>query len=70
MTGGGFAATSLTDNAWVPGDVIGEVVVNSYIRFHARVTNSAISLAVKEQSLGHKMLEEAKKKAARETAGQ
>jgi len=46
-------------------------VVTSYIRFHARVTNAVISLAVKEQALGHKMLEEArKKKAAKETAGQ
>lgn len=45
-------------------------MVTSYIRFHARVTNAVISLAVKEQALGHKMLEEAKKKAAKETGGQ
>ena len=56
LTGGGFTAQVGQATAWSAGDVIGEIVVTNYIRFHARVTNSVISLAMKEQRLGHKML--------------
>jgi len=64
---GNFIAVTALDEAWPVGSVIGEVVITNYIRFHARVTNSIISMAVKERAMGHKMMLQAKKvKAAKE----
>lgn len=64
---GTFNAVTALDQTWPAGSVIGEVVITNYIRFHARVTNSIISMAVKERAMGHKMMLQAKKaKAAKE----
>ena len=49
-------------NAWNEGEVIGEIVVTNYIRFHARVTNSAISLSLKEEALGKAVMKKAANK--------
>ncbi len=37
------------------------MVVTNYIRFHARVTNSAISLSLKEEALGKAVMKAAAK---------
>lgn len=53
---------------WTKGAVIGEIVVTNYIRFHARVTNSAIQLSLKEEAIGKAVLAKAAKdKAAKLT---
>lgn len=46
--------------------IIGEIVVVNYIRFHARVTNTAIALSLKEEALGKAVMKAAaaKKKMA------
>lgn len=62
VTGGGFTATSNGVNAWNAGEVIGEIVITNYIRFHARVTNSAIALSLKEEALGKAVMKAAKTK--------
>ena len=62
---GNFNATSEGEKLWDKGAIIGEMVVTNYVRFHARVTNSAIALSLKEEALGKAVMKQvAKKKAA------
>ena len=44
--------------------MIGEITIVNYVRFHARVTNSAIALSLKEEALGKAVLKKAAKKKA------
>jgi len=37
-------------------------VITNYVRFHARVTNSAIALSLKEEALGKAVMKQAARK--------
>ena len=59
---GNFTTARIADTAWTQGEVVGEMVVTNYVRFHARVTNSAIALSLKEEALGKAVMKQAAKK--------
>lgn len=42
--------------------MIGEITVVNYVRFHARVTNTAIALSLKEEALGKAVMKQAARK--------